>query len=292
MKKIKLNWPSPAKINLFLYVNQKRKDGYHNIQTLLQFLNYGDIIKIKKTKNNKIKIVNNFSNISEKNNLIFKSAKLLKQYSQKIKPNNNFGAKIYIKKNLPIGSGLGGGSSNAATTLIALNYLWKINLSDQKLTKISYKLGADIPFFINGHSSFAEGIGNQLLYINLKEKWNLILYPKISISTKKIFQKINLKKKIKKKNLENLLKKPYKNNFELIVRKMFPKIEKLFLWKPKNKKLHLTGTGSCVFIQFKNKKKAIKISKKIPKWTKSFIAKSINYSPLHKFRDLILKKNQ
>lgn len=194
-----LIWPSPGKINLFLYINKKRKDGYHNIQTLMHFLKYGDKIKIKKRKDNKIKIIEKVKKIPLKKNIILKAANILKKHSQK-KFNKEYGADIYIDKILPIGSGLGGGSSNAATTIIALNYIWKTNFKDKFLIKISKKLGADIPFFLKGKSSFVEGIGDKILPIKIKEQWNLIIYPNISISTKKIFTDPLLKRNSKKKN--------------------------------------------------------------------------------------------
>lgn len=193
------NWPSPGKINLFLYINKKRKDGYHEIQTLLQFLQYGDKIKIKKRKDDKINIIKNIKKIPKHKNLILQAANLLQKYSKK-KFNKKYGADIYIKKILPIGSGLGGGSSNAATTMIALNYIWKTNFSDNFLIKISNKIGTDISFFLNGKSSFAEGKGDKLVPINLKKTWNLIIYPNVSISTKKIFSDPQLKRNSKKKN--------------------------------------------------------------------------------------------
>lgn len=286
-----ITWPSPGKINLFLYINKKRKDGYHNIQTILQFIQYGDKIKIKKRKDNKINIIKNIKKIPKNENLIIKAANLLQKYSEK-KFNKKYGADIYIKKILPIGSGLGGGSSNAATTMIALNYIWKTNFSDNFLIKISNSLGADIPFFLNGNSSFAEGIGNKFIPINLENKWNLIIYPNISILTKKIFSDPKLKRNSKKIKLDVLLKKPFKNDCESIVRKKNKKINKLFNLFKKNKKINLTGTGSCVFIQYKTKKKAYEMLNKSPKWAYSFIAKSVNYSPLHKFRDSLIKKNK
>ncbi|WP_348666135.1 4-(cytidine 5'-diphospho)-2-C-methyl-D-erythritol kinase [Arsenophonus symbiont of Ornithomya chloropus] len=285
-----LNWPSPAKLNLFLHITGLRNDGYHNIQTLFQFLNYGDEIIIKSRRDNQIQLMTPFMNIIEKHNLIIKAARLLQNYCMKMKLLHEYqGADIYIKKKLPIGGGLGGGSSNAATTLIALNFHWKTNINDIMLANLANQLGADIPFFIKGHSAFAEGIGNKLFPINLKEKWYLVAYPGIVISTQKVFSEIGLKRNSTKLSLKKLLKKKYVNDCEAIVRKKFIKVEKLSSWMQKYTSSRLTGTGSCVFGEFKTKSAAYKILNKAPKWVQCFIAKGINRSPLHIFRTSINK---
>lgn len=290
--KEQLIWPSPAKINLFLYIIGQRKDKYHKIQTLLQFLDYGDEIKIIQRKDNIINIIGTLPNISKKNNLIYKAAYLLKKYYKKIQNNKSLGANIYIKKRLQIGGGLGGGSSNAATTLIGLNYIWKTNLKNNILIKLSHNLGADVPFFVNGRTSFAEGIGNKLHNINLKQKWYLIICPKIVVSTKSIFSDRMLKIKSKKRNFKKLLKQKYTNDLEEIIKKRYPKIKQLFLWLLKYTTPHITGTGGCIFGEFKTKKEASKILYNAPKWTKGFIAKSSNYSSLFKFQKSLSKRNQ
>ncbi|WMY96947.1 MAG: 4-(cytidine 5'-diphospho)-2-C-methyl-D-erythritol kinase [Arsenophonus sp.] len=286
-----LSWPSPGKINLFLYINGLRNDGYHNIQTLLHFLNYGDEITIKSRRDNKIQLMTPFINIIEKNNLILKAAHLLQNYCIQMNLLNEYqGADIYVKKKLPIGGGLGGGSSNAATTLIALNFHWKTNINDIILINLANKLGADIPFFINGYSSFAEGIGNKLFPINLKEKWYLVAYPKIVIPTQEVFSEVELKRNSPKLSLKKILQKKYVNDCETIVRKKFIKVEKLILWMQKHTPSRLTGTGSCVFGTFQTKTAAYKILDSAPKWIQFFITKGINRSPLHTFRDTMINQ--
>ncbi|WMY95172.1 MAG: 4-(cytidine 5'-diphospho)-2-C-methyl-D-erythritol kinase [Arsenophonus sp.] len=281
-----LNWPSPAKLNLFLHITGLRNDGYHNIQTLFQLLNYGDEIIIKSRKDNKIQLMTPFINIIEKNNLIIKAARLLQNYCMQMGLLHNYqGADIYVKKKLPVGGGIGGGSSNAATTLIALNFHWKTNIHDIILMNLANQLGADIPLFIKGRSAFAEGIGNQLFPINLKEKWYLVAYPGITISTQEVFSEIGLKRNSEKLSLKKLLKKKYVNDCEEIVRKKFIKVEELSLWMQQHtKSSRLTGTGSCVFGEFKTQSAAYKTLNRAPKWVQCFIAKGINRSPLHIFR--------
>ncbi|BGI51186.1 MAG: 4-(cytidine 5'-diphospho)-2-C-methyl-D-erythritol kinase [Arsenophonus endosymbiont of Ceratovacuna japonica] len=281
-------WPSPAKLNLFLYITGYRSDGYHDIQTLFQFLNYIDEIKIKLRKDNKIRLLTSFINVPEEKNLIIKAAYLLKNYYLKINCiNDNKGADIYLNKRLPIGGGLGGGSSNAATTLIALNYLWQMNIDDNTLAILSKTLGADVPIFIYGHSAFAEGIGDKFLLTNPEEKWYLVAYPGINISTKQIFTDPELKRNSVKRSLRLLLQEQYSNDCEPLVRKLFPKIENLISWMLQYTESYLTGTGSCVFSTFKTEVAARKVLNKAPEWIKCFIAKGVNKSPLHKFRDEI-----
>ncbi|WP_232501634.1 4-(cytidine 5'-diphospho)-2-C-methyl-D-erythritol kinase [Candidatus Tachikawaea gelatinosa] len=183
-----------------------------------------------------------------------------------------------------MGSGLGGGSSNAATTLVALNYLCKIHFSSNFLEKIGANLGCDIPLFIRGHTSFGEGKGDRLKpFCLLKTKWYLILYPNIQISTKEIFQEYSIKNHNKSfSSLSSLFNKPFKNDCEEIVRKKYSLINKLFLWLSQYATPNLTGTGSCVFAIFNKKKHAENVLLLIPKWTEGFISKGINASPLKK----------
>ncbi|AMA65082.1 4-diphosphocytidyl-2-C-methyl-D-erythritol kinase [Candidatus Arsenophonus lipoptenae] len=281
-----LTWPSPAKINLFLYITGIRTDGYHQLQTLFQFLNYGDSITIEPREDNQIKLMTSFINLPTENNLIIKAAFLFKRYCMEINSTDKYqGVNIYVDKRLPFGSGLGGGSSNAATMLIALNYYWKMNINDDTLAKLALNLGSDIPVFVKGHAAFAQGIGEQLINVNPVEKWYLVANPKINIITKKIFSDSKFKRHSIKRSLNTLLKAPYKNDCELIVRKRFPKVENIFLWLSEYASTRLTGTGSCVFAEFTNKSCALKVLNKAPEWMDCFVAKGINKSPLHKFRD-------
>ncbi|WMY97209.1 MAG: 4-(cytidine 5'-diphospho)-2-C-methyl-D-erythritol kinase [Arsenophonus sp.] len=286
---MKLIWPSPAKINLFLYILNKRRDHYHEIQTFFQLINYCDFIYMKFRNDDLIKLHTLDKRLNKKNNLIIKAAFLLKQYIiEKNEKNYCRGIDIYLNKNIPIGSGLGGGSSNAATTLIALNYYWKSNINNKEFLILAKKLGADVPLFIKGRTGFAEGIGEKIIPIKLKKKWYLILYPKLEISTLKIFSNFKFKKRSYKFSLIELLNKPYHNDFEKIVRDQFPKVEALFSWLSQYKSCYLTGTGSSVFAEFykKEKKIAYKLLNKIPNWVFGFVSSSMNKSTLN-----ILRKN-
>lgn len=283
-KQTDIFWPSPAKINQFLYITGIRQDKYHNIQTLFQFLDYGDQLKIIPNQTGKIELFTEKKNLLNKNNSIIIAAKLLKKKGLMHKRilNSLYGAKIFLKKKIPIGSGLGGGSSNAATTLIVLNQLWNIQFTLKELSLFSLKIGSDIPGFIMGHTAIIEGIGDILHPIQKKEKWYLIVYPNINISTKKMFSSSLLTKYHSKKSIPELLTASFSNDFEKIAKKQFMSIEKLITTLSKYAPARMTGTGSCIFAEFNDKQSAEKISKLIPKNIKSFIAKSVNISPLHK----------
>lgn len=272
-----LQWPSPAKLNLFLYITGQRSDGYHELQTLFQFLDYGDTLTIIPTPNNQIQLLTPIAGVSNENNLITKAANLLKQHTH-----YTGGADISIDKILPMGGGLGGGSSNAATTLVALNKLWNCQLSQQQLAELGVQLGADVPIFIYGHAAFAEGIGEKLQPASPEEKWYLVANPGISIPTEIIFKDPELKRDSKKYSLNELLSMPFTNNCEYIARKRFYKVEQLISWLLQYAPSRLTGTGACVFAEFDTEFAAREVLNKAPDWLHGFVAKGVNTSPLHR----------
>jgi len=171
-------WPSPAKLNLFLYITGQRADGYHELQTLFQFLDYGDELAITANDSGKIVITPQIEGVKNEDNLIFKAAIALQE-----KTGCRLGADIKLTKILPMGGGIGGGSSNAATVLVALNHLWQTKLSDDELATIGLKLGADVPVFIRGFAAFAEGVGEKLTAVEAEQRWYLVVRPNVSIAT-------------------------------------------------------------------------------------------------------------
>ncbi|UDG80887.1 4-diphosphocytidyl-2-C-methyl-D-erythritol kinase [Candidatus Hartigia pinicola] len=281
-----LTWPSPAKLNLFLYIISRRSDDYHELQTLFQFLNYSDKIMITTRNDSQINLLTSMQDIDPKKNLIIKAARLLQKYcyDNKLGYQANLGADIRIRKILPIGAGIGGGSSNAATIFIALNTHWESSISDDILAELGISLGADIPIFIQGKAAFSEGIGEILTPVFPQEKWYLVTHPKIKILTSKIFQDPELNRNSEKRSLVSLLQTPYFNDCEPIARKRFYKIEQLASWLLQYAPSRLTGTGACFFSEFKTQADALKILNKTPSWVHGFVAQGINESPLHKFR--------
>ncbi len=276
-------FPSPAKLNLFLHINKRRNDGYHELQTLFQFLDYGDTIKIKTDFTSNIELLTAFDNVKASDNLIIKAANLLRSSAIEDNTQNyRLGSKIEITKILPMGGGLGGGSSNAATVLLALNQLWGINFSLEKLARLGLKLGADVPVFIHGFAAFAEGVGEQLTAASPKEYWYLITKPKCSISTASVFNADNLPRNTPKLTLEQLNIEQCHNDCQTVVIKNYPEVANLLSWLVEYAPSQMTGTGACLFSRFDSKVAALSLQKKLPHGVISFVAKGLNTSPLIK----------
>ncbi|WP_172380400.1 4-(cytidine 5'-diphospho)-2-C-methyl-D-erythritol kinase [Vibrio sp. Vb339] len=270
------HWPSPAKLNLFLYITGRRDNGYHELQTLFQFVDFGDELTVTaNSETSSITITPEIPGVALEDNLIWKAATALQQYTS-----TSFGADIELKKVLPMGGGIGGGSSNAATVLVALNYLWQLNLSDNQLAEIGLKLGADVPVFVRGHAAFAEGVGEQLQPANPDEKWYLVVKPQVSIATVDIFTHSELTRNTPKRALSTLLEQEYVNDCEKIVRMLYPEVDKQLSWLLQYAPSRLTGTGSCVFAEFNSKKEAELVREQLPDTVSAFVAKGRNISPL------------
>ena len=269
-------WPSPAKLNLFLYINGRTENGYHELQTLFQFVDHGDELTIQANDSGEITISPEIEGVPLKDNLIWKAATALQRFA-----NCSYGAHIDLHKILPMGGGIGGGSSNAATALVALNYLWQTNLSDDELAKIGLALGADVPVFVRGFSAFAEGVGEKLSPAHPDEKWYLVVRPNVSIATADIFGHPDLTRNTPKRDLETLLNKPSVNDCEKIVRMLYPEVDKQLSWLLQYAPSRLTGTGSCVFAEFSSQNEANKVLEQLPDNVSAFVAKGKNISPLY-----------
>lgn len=278
-------WPSPAKLNLFLYITGRRADGYHQLQTLFQFLDYGDTLTIVPRQDDQIQLLTPVEGVPDEQNLIVRAARLLQQHCTTHSiANLPRGADISIDKRLPMGGGLGGGSSNAATVLVALNELWQCGLSDDQLADMGLTLGADVPVFVRGHAAFAEGIGEQLQPANPAEKWYLVAHPGVSIPTPVIFADAELKRDTPVRPLSALLQAPYANDCEPIARKRFREVEQLLSWLLQYAPSRLTGTGACVFAEFDSEPAALQVLNQAPAWLRGFVARGVNVSPLHRIR--------
>jgi 4-diphosphocytidyl-2-C-methyl-D-erythritol kinase len=276
------SWPAPAKLNLFLYITGRRPDGYHWLQTLFQFLDYGDTLTIAPVDSSRIRLTHPLPGVAEADNLVFRAATLLQCYLREKK--NIFtplGADIQLEKRLPLGGGLGGGSSDAATALVALNQLWHGGLELEELAVLGLTLGADVPVFIRGHAAFAEGIGEQLTPVNPPEKWYLVATPDVKISTPVIFNDPELKRDSPIRSLETLLALPFANDCEPIARKRFYEVEQHLSWLLEYAPSRLTGTGSCVFAQFDTETAARQVLEQAPAWMRCFVARGVNVSSLH-----------
>ncbi|MFW7526375.1 4-(cytidine 5'-diphospho)-2-C-methyl-D-erythritol kinase [Vibrio ostreicida] len=269
-------WPSPAKLNLFLYITGQKDNGYHELQTLFQFLDYGDELTITANTSGTITITPDLSGVVLTDNLIWKAATALQQQSERV-----LGADIKLHKVLPMGGGIGGGSSNAATTLVALNHLWQTQLTVDQLADIGLSLGADVPVFTRGFAAFAEGIGEHLTPVEPDEKWYLVVKPNISIATADIFAHPELPRNTPKRDVATLLDTADENDCEKIVRMLYPEVDKQLSWLLQYAPSRLTGTGSCVFAEFSSQREAKQVLEKRSDSVFAFVAKGKNISPLY-----------
>ena len=276
-------WPSPAKLNLFLYITGQRADGYHTLQTLFQFLDYGDTLTIVPRQDGQLRLLTPVDGVPNEENLIIRAARLLmKTAADSQRLADGCGADISIEKRLPMGGGLGGGSSNAATVLVALNHLWQCGLSEDELAAIGLTLGADVPVFVRGHAAFAEGVGEVLTPVEVAEKWYLVAHPGVSIPTPVIFRDPELPRNTPVRSIETLLNCEFGNDCEVIARKRFREVDAALSWLLEYAPSRLTGTGACVFAEFDTESRARQVLEQAPEWLKGFVAKGVNLSPLHR----------
>ncbi len=269
-------WPAPAKLNLFLHINGRRPDGYHELQTLFIFLDHGDQLRFACNLSDTITITPALADVPVEQNLIYRAAMLLKAHTTQ-----PVGADIYLEKVLPMGGGIGGGSSDAATTLVALNHLWQCKLTIDELAELGRQLGADVPVFVRGHAAFAEGIGEKLQPIEVPNKWYLVLKPDCHVSTAKIFQHPMLKRDTPKRSWTTIQQAEWQNDCEPLVKKLYPEVEKALRWLIEYAPSRMTGTGACVFGEFEDERHARDILMKIPTELQGFVARGENLSPLH-----------
>jgi len=269
---------APAKLNLFLHITGQREDGYHLLQTVFQFLDYADTLQLVCRDDKHIYRVSDLEGVPAEDDLVVKAAKLLQQ-----RCNSTLGVDISVDKKLPMGGGLGGGSSNAASVLVALNHLWDCGLSQQELMALGVQLGADVPVFIFAQSAWAEGVGERLKAVDLPEKWFLVLKPQINVSTAKVFANSQLRRDCSTITIRDFLTGQTENVCEKPVREMYPEVDAALSDLAKYGESKLTGTGACVFAAFDNEEQAKKaLSELSEKWD-GFVAKSMNQTPLRDF---------
>ncbi|WP_020560289.1 4-(cytidine 5'-diphospho)-2-C-methyl-D-erythritol kinase [Thiofilum flexile] len=271
----RLTLPAPAKLNLFLHITGRRPDGYHLLQTLFQILDYGDSIQLIRRDDGKLRRVAGNESVPEETDLMIRAAQLLKQVSQ-----TRFGVDIVINKRLPMGGGLGGGSSNAATVLVGLNQLWRCGLKPEQLAELGLRLGADVPVFVLGHTAWAEGVGEQLTAIDLPERWYLVVVPDAHVATREIFLNPRLTRNCEPITMATFLNGVTQNVFESIVREQHPNINQVFELLSQYAKPRLTGSGACVFAEFDSQIAADQVQQKLSTTWDTFVAKGVKQSPL------------
>jgi 4-diphosphocytidyl-2-C-methyl-D-erythritol kinase len=272
--------PSPAKLNLFLHITGRRPDGYHELQTLFQFLDYGDDITFTPAREPGAHLAESLPGVTDDANLLMRAAKALMQKMSATLP----GVTIAIHKRLPMGGGLGGGSSNAATVLLGLNHFWQLGLSLDTLAATGLALGADVPVFVRGHAAFAEGVGEKLTPANPPEDWFVVLKPECNISTGKIFSEEGLTRNTPKIKIRPAFEgdaSRYRNDCEGVVRKLYPEVNQSLEWLSQFGPARLTGTGACIFGRFPTESAARIIWESKPSGITGFVARGVNHSPLH-----------
>ena len=268
-------WPAPAKLNLFLHITGRRADGYHLLQTVFQFLDWGDSLEFEIRDDGRILRSEGPVEVAESEDLTLKAARLLKRRSS-----TRLGAAVKLRKTLPLGAGLGGGSSDAATTLVALNHLWGTGLDPADLAAMALELGADVPVFVGGRAAWGEGIGEDLTPLELPEPWYLVLLPSCRVATREIFQAPELTRNSAAITIARFRAGPTHNDFEPVVRKRYPAVAEALDWLGERAAARLTGSGAGVFAGFAEETEARRLQAALPGGWQGFVARGCNRSPL------------
>lgn len=268
--------PAPAKLNLFLHITGRRPDGYHLLQTLFVFLDFADEIRLGLREDGVIRRPSGPVGVPEDTDLVVRAARLLQQAA-----GCPSGADIHVHKRIPMGGGLGGGSSDAATVLLGLNHLWQCGLDIDQLAELGVTLGADVPVFVRGHAAWAEGIGEQLEPVTLPPVWYVVIHPRVAVPTGELFSAQDLTRNSPPITLATFFSGEGKNAFQPVVEKRYPEVAEAIHWLSGYSAARLTGSGSCLFAPVKSKFHGETILQEMPgKWF-GFVAEGLSVSPLH-----------
>ncbi len=268
-------WPAPAKLNLFLHVTGRRPDGYHLLQTVFQFLDYEDQLTFKITDNGKVTRTVLLPGVDENDDLTVRAAVLLQA-----EINTKKGVEIYLNKRIPVGGGLGGGSSDAATTLLALNELWGANLERARLMELGLRLGADVPVFVAGRAAWAEGVGEILTPIEPEERWYVVMVPPVQVSTRRVFEELDTTAYSKPIEARDFCVGRARNDLEAIACRCYPEIDRALQWLRQFGNAQMTGSGACVYLPVQDQGEGERIIVQCPEWLEGFVARGINRHPL------------
>jgi len=269
-------WPAPAKLNLFLHVTGRRADGYHDLQTTFQLIDLHDSIAIVVREDGMIVRTAGPTQVAPETDLAVRAARALQAAT-----GTRLGAALRIVKRIPLGGGLGGGSSDAATVLLALNRLWDCRLPAERLAEIGLALGSDVPVFVRGRSAWASGRGEELTPLELPDRWYIVVHPGVHVSTAEIFQSPELTRNTPLITIRAFLESGGRNDCEPVVRARYPEVAEALDWLARWVPAGLTGTGSCVFAAFGSAAEAERHAARVPDRWRSFVARGLNTSPLH-----------
>lgn len=268
-------WPAPAKLNRFLHITGRRDDGMHELQTLFQFLDRCDDLTFTLRDDGHVQHLNPLPGVGPEADLAVRAARLLQRET-----GCQRGVDIHINKCLPMGGGLGGGSSDCATTLVALNQLWELGLSVERLAGLGLGLGADVPVFVRGRAAWAEGVGDRLTAVELDEPWFLVIQPDCEVSTGQVFNAPDLTRSTPPMTIRGFLEAGGNNDCEAVVRRLFPAVGEALDWLGERAAPRLTGTGACIFAPFATRAAAEAVMADMPTAWRAFIARGVNQSPL------------
>jgi 4-diphosphocytidyl-2-C-methyl-D-erythritol kinase len=269
-------WSAPAKLNLMLHVVGRRPDGYHELQTVFQLIDLCDRVDITVRTDGVIARLSGAVGVAENEDLVVRAARALQKVS-----GTRLGADITVKKRIPMGAGLGGGSSDAATTLVALNEMWKTGYTSAQIAGFSAALGADVPVFVHGRSAWGEGVGERLDPVELgADSWYLVIYPGVPVPTAAVFQAPELTRNSPPTTMRGFLETGGRNDCEAVVRARFPAVGEALDWLARHSPSRLTGTGSCVFAKFASAPLAERVAAQVPDAWRAFVARGLDRSPL------------
>lgn len=270
-----LNWPAPAKLNLFLHIVGRRSDGYHLLQTVFQIIDLCDYLDFRVRADGDIQRVGDGYRVDAEDDLVIRAARLLRRHA-----GTPMGADIRYRKAIPMGGGLGGGSSDAATTLVALNRLWGLGLSEDELAGVGLSLGADVPVFLRGRNAWAEGVGEQLTPISLPARDYLVVHPGCHVNTGAVFADRELTRDSSVKTITAFPDGGFGNDCLPVVEKHYPEVRKALIWLGSQVEAKLTGTGSCVFAAFPSAQEAHRFAAGVPEGWQAFVTRGLQQSPL------------
>jgi 4-diphosphocytidyl-2-C-methyl-D-erythritol kinase len=279
-RQLESEWPAPAKLNLFLHVTGRRADGYHELQTVFQVIDLCDTIAIRITDDGRIERPAGPAGVDPDSDLTVRAARSLQAAT-----GTRAGASLRIVKRIPLGGGLGGGSSDAATVLVALNHLWRCGLSIDELARLGLALGADVPVFIRGSSAWAEGVGERLIPVELPERWYVVIHPGVAVPTRDVFQSPELTRNSPVITIRAFFEAGWyagtRNDCEPVVRARYAEVADALSWLGNFAPARLTGTGSCIFASFASAIDAERVAARVPDRWRAFVARGLNVSPLH-----------
>ncbi len=273
-------WPAPAKLNLFLHVTGRRADGYHELQTAFRLIDLADTLRFTPRTDGELRLRQPLAGVPPEQDLCMRAAALLKRAS-----GHRGGVDIELDKHIPIGGGLGGGSSDAATTLIALNHLWRLGLKRVELQRLALELGADVPLFVFGENAFAEGVGEEITPLALPDAWYLVLVPPVQVPTAAVFAAPELTRDAKPIKItaffDGLKRRALRNDLEPVVCKRFPEVAHHLAWLRRHGEARMSGSGACVYAEFSNESAAYAVQVQLPQALRGFVAHGLERHPLH-----------